>query len=72
MKLENEVLCVEIAEHGAEMTRILNKKTGEEVLWEADAKYWKRHAPVLFPNVGKTYKNTVKIDGVQYPTDFNG
>lgn len=32
MKLENEMLCVEIAEHGAEMTRILNKKTGEEVL----------------------------------------
>ena len=72
MKLENEMLCVEIAEHGAEMTRILNKKTGEEVLWEADAKYWKRHAPVLFPNVGKTYKNTVKIDGVQYPTSQHG
>lgn len=72
MKLENEVLCVEIAEHGAEMTRILNKKTGEEVLWEADAKYWKRHAPVLFPNVGKTYKNTVRIDGVQYPTSQHG
>lgn len=72
MKLENEVLCVEIAEHGAELTHIFNKKTGEEVLWEADAKYWKRHAPVLFPNVGKTYKNTVKIDGVQYPTSQHG
>ena len=72
MKLENEILCVEIAEHGAELTRIFNKKTGEETLWEADAKYWKRHAPVLFPNVGKTYKNTVKIDGVQYPTSQHG
>ncbi len=72
MKLENEILSVEIAEHGAELTRIFNKKTQEEVLWEADAKYWKRHAPVLFPNVGKTYKNTVKIKGVQYPTVQHG
>ncbi len=72
MKLENESLRVEIAEHGAELTRIFNKKTGEDVLWEADAKYWKRHAPVLFPNVGKTYKNTVKIKGAQYPTSQHG
>ncbi len=72
MKLENEILSVEIAEHGAELTRIFNKKTQEEVLWEANAKYWKRHAPVLFPNVGKTYKNTVKIKGVQYPTSQHG
>ena len=72
MKLENEILSVEIAEHGAELTRIFNKKTQEEVLWEADAKYWKRHAPVLFPNVGKTYKNTVKIKDVQYPTVQHG
>ena len=72
MNLENEILSVEIAEHGAELTRIFNKKTQEEVLWEADAKYWKRHAPVLFPNVGKTYKNTVKIKDVQYPTVQHG
>ena len=72
MKLENENLCVEITEHGAELTRIFNKKRGEEVLWGADAKYWKRHAPVLFPNVGKTYKNTVKIKGTQYPTSQHG
>ena len=72
MKLENEILSVEIAEHGAELTRIFNKKTQEDILWEADAKYWKRHAPVLFPNVGKTYKNTVKIKGAQYPTSQHG
>lgn len=72
MKLENENLIVEIVEHGAELTRVFNKKTEEEVLWEADAKYWKRHAPVLFPNVGKTYKNTVKIKGDQYPTSQHG
>ena len=32
MKLENACLCVEIAEKGAELTRIFNKKTGAEIL----------------------------------------
>lgn len=72
MQLENEKLCVAISEHGAELTRIYNKETGDEVLWEADPKFWKRHAPVLFPNVGKTYHNTVLINGVQYPTCQHG
>lgn len=72
MKLENEKLCVEINEMGAEATRIYDKENDTEVLWEADAKFWKRHAPVLFPNVGKTYHNTVKINGIQYPTSQHG
>lgn len=72
MRLENEMLCVEISEQGAELTRIYDKKKGNEVLWEADAKYWKRHAPVLFPNVGKTYRNTVLINGTHYPTSQHG
>ena len=72
MRLENERLCVEIAELGAEVLRIYDKKNGREVLWEADPAYWKRHSPVLFPNVGKTYRNTVLINGTQYPTSQHG
>ena len=60
IKMENDVLSVEIAEHGAELTKLYNKKTGTDLLWDAEPKFWKRHSPVLFPNVGKTYKNTVK------------
>lgn len=72
MKLENEALYVEIAEHGAELTRIYNKRTGEELLWEGDGRFWKRHAPVLFPNVGKTYRNIMRINGKEYPTSQHG
>lgn len=72
MKLENERLCVEITELGAEVTRIFDKKTETELLWEADPKYWNRHSPVLFPNVGKTWHNKVLINGVQYPTSQHG
>ena len=72
MKLENEYLCVEISEEGAELTRIYDKQKKTDVLWEGDPKYWKRHSPVLFPNVGKTYHNTVRIQGIQYPTSQHG
>lgn len=72
MKLENDRLCVEITEQGAEVTRIYDKKRDTELLWDADPKYWQRHSPVLFPNVGKTYRNTVRIDGTQYPTSQHG
>lgn len=72
VKLENEFLCVEIAEMGAEVTRIYDKTEDNEILWEGNPVYWKRHSPVLFPNVGKTYKNRVLINGTQYPTFQHG
>ena len=72
MKLENQRLGVELSEMGAEASRMYDKKTGAEILWEADPAYWKRHSPVLFPNVGKTYHNTVLINGTHYPTSQHG
>lgn len=39
MKLENACLCVEIAEKGAELTRIFNKKTGAEILWNGNLNF---------------------------------
>lgn len=72
MKLENDFLCVEIAEAGAEVIRIFDRQKNTEILWEGEPRYWKRHSPVLFPNVGKTYQNQILIDGVSYPTSQHG
>ena len=74
MKMENERLCIEISEHGAEVTRIYDKKKKEtELLVEGTYPLSrKRHSPILFPNVGKTYKNKVKINGISYPTSGHG
>ena len=72
MKLENQRLCVEISEIGAEITRIYDKKNDAELLWEGNPTYWKRRSPILFPNVGKTYRSTVLINGTQYPTAQHG
>lgn len=70
--IENEELRVMISDHGAELSGIFDKKNNREVLWNADPKYWKRHAPVLFPNVGRLYKDTCLIGGETYTSGQHG
>lgn len=63
MILENEFLALEVNEHGAELSRIRDKQANREVLWNGDPKFWNRHAPLLFPNVGKTFRNIARYGG---------
>ena len=72
MVLQNEFMIVEIADHGAELMRIADRATGRELLWNGDPTYWKRRSPILFPNVGKTYGNVMRIGGAEYPTSQHG
>jgi galactose mutarotase-like enzyme len=51
--MENEFLRATINPLGAELISLYNKKTNEEIIWQADKAIWGRHAPVLFPVVGK-------------------
>ena len=71
-KLENEKLLVEIEEKGAEVTRIYDKKKNREVLWAGNPKFWKRHSPILFPNVGKTWGDIIRVDNAEYPAPQHG
>lgn len=64
--LENDELLVTVARHGAELTRIYDKKADREVLWCAEPSVWNRHAPVLFPFVGKCYEGAYVHDGKEY------
>lgn len=64
--LENELLRIKIEDHGAELCEIYDKENSRQVLWQADPAYWKRHAPVLFPNVGRYYKDRCQINGKTY------
>ena len=72
MNLENEYLLVEIADKGAEVVKIYDKQKAVDVLWEGNPAFWKRHSPILFPNVGKNYKNTIHIQGKAYPSSQHG
>ncbi|ELU8148544.1 aldose 1-epimerase family protein [Listeria monocytogenes] len=72
IKLENEVLLVEMKTAGAELTRIFHKDTRLEYLWNADSKFWGRHSPVLFPTVGRLVDDTYLVDGKQYHLGQHG
>lgn len=70
--MENEKLSVTIADHGAELISIFDKEQQREVIWQADPKFWNRHAPILFPNVGKYYENTYVYEGKKYSMGQHG
>ena len=70
MKLTNNILSVEVAEHGAELISL--KKDDREYMWSGDPAFWNRHAPILFPAVGKPFENTIRVDSKTYPMKQHG
>ena len=70
--LENEALKVTINSFGAELASIRGKETDTEYLWNADAKFWKRSAPVLFPFVGSLKNKEYHYEGKAYPMGQHG
>lgn len=51
--LENENIRVVASSNGGELHSIKKINDETEYLWNGDERYWKYHAPVLFPIVGK-------------------
>ena len=70
--IENEVLKVGVAYHGAELSSVIDKRTGKEMIWQADPAYWKRHAPILFPFVGNVNKGVYRYKGKEYSMTPHG
>ena len=70
MKLDNSIISIEIANHGAELKSAV--KDGFEYMWCADEKYWARTSPVLFPIVGSLKDKSYKLDGKVYQMNQHG
>lgn len=70
--LENDILKVTINHFGAELSSIVKKDTGVEYMWNADEKFWKRSAPVLFPFVGSLKNKEYLYEGKAYPMGQHG
>ena len=68
--LKNEVLTIEVSEHGAELSSIRKGET--EYLWQADPKFWARHSPVLFPIVGSVWEKKYRVGGKVYELGQHG
>jgi galactose mutarotase-like enzyme len=71
--LENEQCRVGINSHGAELSSFIRKDLGElEYIWEADPAVWGRHAPVLFPIVGRLPQDEFSYQGQTYSLGQHG
>ena len=70
--LENENIRVVASSNGGELYSIKKINDETEYLWNGDERYWKYHAPVLFPIVGKVNGGKYKIDGIEYELPQHG
>lgn len=71
VELKNEYLTVKINEAGAELSSV-KSADGIEYMWQADPKFWGRHAPVLFPIVGRLKDDQFTVAGQSYPMGQHG
>ena len=68
--LENDILTIEVCEHGAELQSI--RCGSVEYLWQGNPTYWGRRSPVLFPIVGSVWEKRFRIDGKEYEMGQHG
>ncbi|MBU9789013.1 aldose 1-epimerase family protein [Lentilactobacillus sp. TOM.63] len=71
--LKNQYLSVQINEFGAELSSV-HENDGEriEYIWQANPNYWKRHAPILFPIVGRLKDNQYQYNHQTYEMTQHG
>ncbi len=70
--LENNLVSVKVKSLGAELCSYYDKEENREIMWQADPNHWKRHAPILFPIVGKVENNTYKLDNKEFNLSQHG
>ena len=70
--IENDFYKILISSTGAEMHSVFSKKLNKELLWQADSAVWARHAPVLFPIVGKLKADSYLCEEKEYSLSQHG
>jgi galactose mutarotase-like enzyme len=68
--LGNDILTIEVSEHGAELQSI--RKGSVEYLWQGDPAYWGRRSPVLFPIVGSVWEKRYRVAGKEFELGQHG
>ena len=68
----NDFLTIGADTKGAELMSIKTIKDNVEYLWQADTKVWCRHAPILFPIVGRLNEDKTVIEGETYSMGQHG
>ena len=72
MKIQNEQLSLEVTLLAAEMTSLIDHKSGREILWQGDPAFWSGRNPILFPIVGSTFDKKIHLFGKEYVMGNHG
>lgn len=72
MVIRNGIIEAQINEMGAELTNLKRSDGQFEYIWQADAAFWGRHAPMLFPIVGKVWDGHFQVGDKSYPMSQHG
>ncbi len=70
--ISNKYITATVSPHGAELQSVISNEKKIEYLWNGDRKVWPRHAPVLFPVVGKLQNDTLIHGGKKYVMPRHG
>jgi|GEM_PF-5309 len=70
--LSNGILRIDVKNVGAELTSLWSDRTGLEYLWQGNPKFWGKHAPVLFPIVGRLKGDQYTYRGKTYRMNQHG
>ncbi|MCH4172057.1 MAG: aldose 1-epimerase family protein [Lactobacillus sp.] len=68
--IENAQFKAEIDEKGAQLTHLYRQDTGYDYIWNNEI--WPKHAPVLFPAIGRSNDDSYLYDGKQYDMPQHG
>lgn len=69
--LRSHLLTVQADTLGAQLTSI-QTRDGVELLWQANPAVWGRHAPLLFPIIGRLRDGKYTVGGVEYAISQHG
>lgn len=69
--LRNSEMEVQVSSKGGELVS-LRDAAQTEYIWIGDARYWKRHAPQLFPCIGRLTNNQYRMDGALHEMGQHG
>lgn len=69
--LRNSEMEVQVSSKGGELVSMKDADQ-TEYIWSGDATYWKRHAPQLFPCIGRLTNNQYRMDGALHEMGQHG
>jgi galactose mutarotase-like enzyme len=72
IEISSEFIRAKINPLGAELVSLFDTESFTEYLWQQDAKWWKRSAPILFPIVGKLLDDRYRLGNKFYSMSQHG